>query len=100
MALLLPALMGGAGTTHAMVDPSAYTTVEAPVDTGGGVKPFYDVADPRRWTVFDLRPIRARIPRLGAPSRRASEGAVRLRRRRHPLRQRPTARFSGAAIGS
>lgn len=59
-------MLGGAGTTHAVVDPRAFTTVEAPVETDGWIKPFYDAADPRRWTVFDLRPIRARIPRLGA----------------------------------
>lgn len=32
----------------------------------GWAKPFYDDADPQRWTVFDLRPIRGRILRLGA----------------------------------
>lgn len=58
-------MLGGAGTMHAMIDPRAFTTVEAPVDSEGWVKPFYDAADPRRWTVFDLRPLRARIPRLG-----------------------------------
>lgn len=58
-------MLGGAGTMHAVVDPRAFTTVEAPVETGGWVKPFYDAADPQRWTVFDLRPIRGRIPRLG-----------------------------------
>jgi hypothetical protein len=58
-------MLGGAGTTHAVVDPRAFTTVEAPVETDGWVKPFYDAGDPQRWTVFDLRPIRARIPRLG-----------------------------------
>lgn len=59
-------MLGGAGTTHAVVDPRAFTTVEAPVEVDDWIKPFYDAADPQRWTVFDLRPIRARIPRLGA----------------------------------
>jgi hypothetical protein len=58
-------MLGGAGTMHAVVDPRAFSTVEAPVETDGWVKPFYDAADPQRWTVFDLRPIRGRIPRLG-----------------------------------
>jgi hypothetical protein len=58
-------MLGGAGTVHAMIDPRAFTTVEAPVEVEDWIKPFYDAADPRQWTVFDLRPIRARIPRLG-----------------------------------
>lgn len=58
-------MLGGAGTTHAVIDPRAFTTVPAPVETDGWVKPFYDAADPLRWTVFDLRPLRPRIPRLG-----------------------------------
>lgn len=58
-------MLGGAGTTHAVIDPRAFTTVQAPVETDGWVKAFYDAADPRRWTVFDLRPLRPRIPRLG-----------------------------------
>lgn len=59
-------MLGGAGTTHAVVDPRAFTTVEAPVEVDDWIKPFYDAADPGRWTVFDLRAIRARIPRLGS----------------------------------
>jgi hypothetical protein len=59
-------MLGGAGTTHAVIDPRVFRSVEAPVETDGWVKPFYDAADPQRWTVLDLRPIRARIPRLGA----------------------------------
>jgi hypothetical protein len=60
-------MLGGAGTLHAMIDPRAFTTAEAPVDmaTEAWAKPFFDAADLQRWTVFDLRPIRARIPRLG-----------------------------------
>jgi hypothetical protein len=58
-------MLGGAGTTHAVIDPRVFRSVQAPVETDGWVQPFYDAADPQRWTVFDLRPIRARIPRLG-----------------------------------
>ena len=58
-------MVGGAGTTHAVIDPRAFTTVEAPVEVPAWARPFYDAADPARWTVFDLRPFRARIPRLG-----------------------------------
>jgi hypothetical protein len=58
-------MLGGAGTTHAMIDPRAFTTVETPVEVDDWARPFYDAADPQRWTVFDLRPLRPRIPRLG-----------------------------------
>ncbi|HEX2206441.1 MAG TPA: hypothetical protein VHG93_02105 [Longimicrobium sp.] len=58
-------MLGGAGTTHAVIDPRAFTTVEAPVKVDDWARPFYDAADPQRWTVLDLRPIRPRIPRLG-----------------------------------
>lgn len=58
-------MLGGAGTLHAVIDPRAFTTVHAPVEVDESVKPFYDAADPQRWTVFDLRPLRPRIPRLG-----------------------------------
>lgn len=59
-------MLGGAGTMHAVVDPRAFNTVQVPVETDGWVKAFYDAADPAQWTVFDLRPLRPRIPRLGA----------------------------------
>jgi hypothetical protein len=60
-------MLGGAGSMHAVVDPRAFTTVQAPVDVAGEAwaKPFFDAADPQRWTVFDLRPFRGRIRRLG-----------------------------------
>jgi hypothetical protein len=58
-------MLGGAGTTHAVIDPRVFRSVEAPVEVPDWARPFYDAADPRRWTVLDLRPIRARIPRLG-----------------------------------
>jgi len=58
-------MLGGEGTTHAVIDPRVFRSVEAPVEVEPWARPFYDAADPRRWTVLDLRPIRARIPRLG-----------------------------------
>lgn len=61
-------MLGGAGTTHAVIDPRVFRSVEAPVDAAreAWARPFFDAADPRRWTVFDLRPLRPRIPRLGS----------------------------------
>ncbi|HET7232582.1 MAG TPA: hypothetical protein VFJ16_21410 [Longimicrobium sp.] len=58
-------MLGGAGTKHAAIDPRVFRSVEAPVEVEPWAQPFYDAADPQRWTVLDLRPIRARIPRLG-----------------------------------
>ena len=60
-------MLGGAGTSHAVIDPRVFRSVEAPVDAAreAWARPFFDAADPRRWTVFDLRPLRPRIPRLG-----------------------------------
>jgi hypothetical protein len=58
-------MLGGAGTTHAVIDPRVFRSVEAPVEVEPWAQPFYDAADPQRWTVLDLRPLRARIPRLG-----------------------------------
>lgn len=61
-------MLGGAGTMHAVIDPRVFRSVEAPVDVAAApwARPFFDAADPQRWTVFDLRPLRPRIPRLGA----------------------------------
>jgi hypothetical protein len=58
-------MLGGAGTTHAVIDPRVFRSVEAPVEVEPWARPFYDAADAHRWTVLDLRPLRARIPRLG-----------------------------------
>jgi len=58
-------MLGGEGTTHAVIDPRVFRSVEAPVEVEPWARPFYDAADARRWTVLDLRPIRARVPRLG-----------------------------------
>jgi hypothetical protein len=59
-------MLGGEGTKHAVIDPRVFRSVEAPVEVEPWARPFYDAADARRWTVLDLRPLRARIPRLGA----------------------------------
>lgn len=59
--LLLP----GAGSRQAVIDPRVFRSVEQPVELEGWMQPFYDAADPGRWTVLDLRPLRPRIPRLG-----------------------------------
>lgn len=59
--LLLP----GAGTTQAVIDPRVFRSVETPVELEDWMKPFYDAADPRQWTVFDLRPLRPRARRMG-----------------------------------
>lgn len=58
-------MLGGAGTNHAVIDPRVFRSMEVPVEVEGWARPFYDAADAQRWTVLDLRPIRARIPRLG-----------------------------------
>lgn len=57
-------MLGGAGTTHAVVDPRVFRSMEVPVEIEPWAQPFYDAADPQQWTVLDLRPIRARIARL------------------------------------
>jgi len=62
--LMLP----GAGTTHAVMDPRVFRSVEAPVEMEPWSQPFYAAADSGRWTVLDLRPIRARLARLGSLS--------------------------------
>jgi len=58
-------MLGGEGTMHAVIDPRVFRSVEAPVEVEPWARPFYDAADAHRWTVLDLRPLRARIPRLG-----------------------------------
>jgi len=60
-------IVGGAGTRHAVTDPTVMRSVPAPVDfaRAAWARPFFEAADSTAWTVFDLRPIRSRIPRLG-----------------------------------
>lgn len=59
-------MLGGAGASQAVVDPRVFRSMEVPIEMEPWMRPFYDAADPARWTVIDLRPLRARIPRLGA----------------------------------
>jgi hypothetical protein len=58
-------MLGGAGTSHAVIDPRVFRSMEVPVQIEPWMQPFYDAADPARWTVIDLRPLRARVPSLG-----------------------------------
>jgi hypothetical protein len=60
-------MVAGAGTTHAVMDPRVLRSVEAPAEYAATAwaRPFFDAALPQGWTVFDLRPLRPRIPRLG-----------------------------------
>ncbi len=53
-------VIGGPGTTHAQVDPRVLRSVEAPVEPVASEwgRVFGQAADPERWTVFDLRPLR------------------------------------------
>jgi hypothetical protein len=59
--LILP----GPGTTHARIDPRVFRSVEQPVQVEPWAVPFHQAADPRQWTVFDLRELRPRIRRMG-----------------------------------
>lgn len=59
--LMLP----GAGSAQAVTDPRVFRSMEVPVEVPAWAQPFYAAADPGQWTVIDLRPFRARIPRLG-----------------------------------
>ncbi len=60
-------VVGGAGTQHAVTDPTVMRSVAAPVDfdRAAWARAFFEAADSTAWTVFDLRPLRSRIPRLG-----------------------------------
>jgi hypothetical protein len=59
-------MAGGAGTKRAVIDSTVMRTIEAPVEFAAveWARPFFEAADPDRWTVFDLRPLRPRIARL------------------------------------
>lgn len=60
-------VVGGAGTRHAVTDPTVMRSVPAPADfaRAAWARAFFEAADSTAWTVFDLRPLRNRIPRLG-----------------------------------
>lgn len=53
--------VGGPGTLRAQIDPRVMRSTEVPVQalTPDWAKPFADATDPDRWTVFDLRTLRA-----------------------------------------
>jgi hypothetical protein len=59
-------IIPGPGTTHAEIDPRVFRSVESPIEVEPWAVPFHQAADPARWTVFDLRPLRPRIRRMGA----------------------------------
>jgi hypothetical protein len=60
-------MAGGDGTLRGMIDPRVFRTVEAPAEMAAAewARPFFELADPDRWTMFDLRPLRPLIPRFG-----------------------------------
>ena len=60
-------VMGGPGTLHAVTDPTVMASREVGVEMAESAwgRPFAEAADPAAWTVFDLRPLRPVIRRLG-----------------------------------
>ncbi len=62
-------MIGGPGTRHAVMDPTVLEYVPAPVGIAGAdwAAAFVAQADPERWTLYDLRPLRplAAAGRLG-----------------------------------
>ncbi len=58
-------VIGGPGTQHAVTDPTVFRYRPVPVELAAAAwaAPAAALADPARWTVFDLRPLR---PLLGA----------------------------------
>ena len=54
-------VVGGPGTQRAQIDPRSMTSMSIPVQSlaPAWAKPFADAADPERWTVYDLRQLRA-----------------------------------------
>lgn len=61
-------MVAGAGTQAAVVDPTVMQSVPRPAGfaQAAWARPFFAAADSAAWTVFDLRPFRTRIPRLGS----------------------------------
>lgn len=53
-------VVGGRGSQHAAMDPTVMQYRPAPGDlqSAAWAQPLYDLADPSRWTLFDLRPLR------------------------------------------
>jgi hypothetical protein len=54
-------VVGGPGTQRAQIDPRVMTSMNIPVQAlaPAWAKPFVDAVDPERWTVYDLRALRA-----------------------------------------
>jgi len=54
-------VVGGPGTLRAQIDPRVMQSTEIPVQSlaPDWAKPFNEAADPDKWTVFDLRQLRA-----------------------------------------
>jgi hypothetical protein len=54
-------VVGGPRTKRAQIDPRTMTSTEIPVQSlaPSWAKPFVDASDPDKWTVFDLRALRA-----------------------------------------
>ena len=54
-------VVGGSGTQRAQIDPRSMTSISVPVESlsSAWARPFADAADPERWTVYDLRLLRA-----------------------------------------
>ena len=50
--------LAGRGTRQAGMDPKTFNYVPVPASEGAWAKPLYDLADPRAWTLYDLRPLR------------------------------------------
>lgn len=53
-------VVGGRGREHAVMDPTVMQYRPAPGDlqSAAWAQPLYDLADPARWTLYDLRPLR------------------------------------------
>lgn len=53
-------VVGGADTEHAVADPTVmeYRPAPAGVQQEAWARPLFDLADPARWTLYDLRPLR------------------------------------------
>jgi hypothetical protein len=67
-------VVGGAGTERAVADPTVmeYRAVPAGVQREAWAAPLFELADPARWTLYDLRPLRPLLAanRLGPVAER------------------------------
>lgn len=70
-------LAPGAGTRHAVLDPTTMRSTTAPVELQPSLEPFAAAADPAAWTLFDLRTLRGlehRRPEITAEMRQVIYG--------------------------